>query len=183
MPNPPKKNASSAVSAKNILLIKPLRAPIARIMPISAARSMAAMLRVFIMIIMATKKISSTNTCSAPCVMVANCAISPADCCHVRILTFAPAASIAACSRCCPSSTETPGLNFTETKLNAPSSRFTVVFWRVVSCCMASKLYAAAVASLSTTTSPPENRSSSLSAVSASVCACVSATALSAAVT
>ena len=72
IPSPPNTTASRAVSAKNIRLMKLFLAPIARIIPISDVRSIAAMLKVFIIIIAATKKMNSTKTNNAPCVIVAN---------------------------------------------------------------------------------------------------------------
>ena len=51
-----------AVSPKNMLLMKPLRAPTARIIPISDVRSRAAIERVLTIMIIATKKRNMTKT-------------------------------------------------------------------------------------------------------------------------
>ena len=77
MPAPPNTNDSMAVSARNIIEMKPFFAPTARIMPISAVRSMAAMLRVFTIMMIATKNRNMTNMNSAAFIKVAMLPTTP----------------------------------------------------------------------------------------------------------
>ena len=62
IPAPPKMTDREKVSARNIRVMKPLRAPTARIMPNSSVRSRAFMLSVFMMMMIATKNRRITNT-------------------------------------------------------------------------------------------------------------------------
>ena len=75
MPAPPNTKEIIAVSAKNIFAMNDFCVPTARIMPISLTRSRAAMLSVFMMMIIATKKMSITNPIATPRMIMAVSAI------------------------------------------------------------------------------------------------------------
>ena len=123
IPAPPKAAASAPVSPRNISLIKFLGAPTARIMPISEVRSSAAIDKVLMMMMMATKNSSITNTNSEPLISTAIEPIMPVAFFQVMARTPSFRCSSSWFSVATMRSRGCPGPSRSSTMLKVPASR------------------------------------------------------------